>query len=119
MRVIDDATKQAFGRRLEQLATDRGLNQSALARQASKHLPAAMSRDSVSKYMRGKNWPGPTHMAALAKALGVSQSELAPEADGSTFELRQTGDKVRLKIDQTVTFDVAAQIAALLTKGKT
>jgi transcriptional regulator with XRE-family HTH domain len=115
---MDESVKRAFGRKLSKLSIDRGWNQSALARMASKFLPSPMSRDSVSKYCRGMNWPGPTHMAALARALGVAVDELAPETGGSTFEMRQTGDKIRLKIDQTVSLDQAARIAEILAEKK-
>lgn len=111
----DKALKEAFGKKLERLTADKGWNQSELARQASLHLSNEMTRDSVSKYMRGYNWPSPSHRSALAKALGVQVSTLTPEAvERATSIEVLPGGMARLYISTTIKLDAALKIMSII-----
>lgn len=111
----DKALKEAFGKKLERLAADKGWNQSQLARQASIHLSSEMTRDSVSKYMRGYNWPSPSHRSALAKALGVQVDALKPEAIERALTMEVLpGGMVQLQMNLRVSLDTAMKIAKLI-----
>jgi transcriptional regulator with XRE-family HTH domain len=67
-------TKEAFGRRLNSLLLKKGWNQSELARKSG------IGRDSVSNYVRGKNFPSQAQLIAMAEALGVEAEEILPNA---------------------------------------
>jgi transcriptional regulator with XRE-family HTH domain len=112
-----------FGRRLQSAIADKGWNQSELARRAAIHMPdGKFGRDNVSNYVRGSVLPGPAHLEAMAKALGVKQTDILPsrgvpsvDANLPEFEMRNAGaGKAWLRINQQVDFDVALQIAGLL-----
>jgi transcriptional regulator with XRE-family HTH domain len=62
--------RQAFGARIRELRTERGLSQEALA------LAAGMSTPYLSDVERGKRSPGLDMIVALAVALDLSLSEL-------------------------------------------
>lgn len=111
----DKPQKEAFGRKLEALAADKGWNQSELARRASLHLNGTMTRDSVSKYMRGYNWPSPSHRTALAKALGVQVMELMASAEENPLRIEQRSDgRVMLHLSKLVTVAQALQIMKII-----
>jgi len=64
--------KQEFGKRLYSLMLAKGWNQSQLARYAG------LGRDSVSQYVRGRSFPTPQNLQALAKVLSVEPDALLP-----------------------------------------
>jgi len=111
-------TKQEFGRRLQHLLMERGLNQSELARRAS------IGRDSVSTYIRGRSFPEPKSLASIAKALGVSPQELLPntvasaiDSDNPSLEIKEsTGHpgKVWMRLNRLVTSAQALKIMSIL-----
>ena len=118
-----DAVLRDFGQRLQSLITEKGWNQSELARRAADHMPdGKFGRDNVSNYVRGLVLPGPAHLHAMAKALGVKQPDLLPargvpsvDAKMPEFEMRDVGaGKAWLRINQQVDFGVALEIARLL-----
>lgn len=83
-------TKEQFGRKLYELMSTRGWNQSDLARRAG------MNRDNISQYVRGRTYPTPKFLQKLAKALDIAPDDLLPnyyedaiERSSPTFEYRE------------------------------
>ena len=121
-----DAVRREFARRLQKAMIEKGWTQSELARAAAPHAPDKRRiRDNISKYIRGKVLPGPLHLAALAKALGMKPGDLLPSrptaggADASPFDIRETSDgNVWLRVNQAVPWDIALEIGRLLKGGK-
>ena len=117
-----DAIRLAFATNLKRAMIQKGWTQSELARRAAPYAPdKRMIRDNISKYMRGKVLPGPLHLQALAKALGVSPDDLLPIRPGGavvdhpTFSVQQMADgNVWLRINQAVPMVLALKIAAIL-----
>lgn len=125
-----DAIKQDFARRLQKALVNSGLNQSELAREASKFMPKGrgtedepgMTRDLISKYIRAKILPGHVGLNALAKALRMKPEELLPsrggsysDAEAAAFDMRDVGEgKVWLRVNQAVPMPIALKIAGLL-----
>lgn len=116
-------TRQEFGRRLHALMLERGWNQSELARQAD------IGRDAVSTYIRGRSFPEPKSLHALAEALGVEVAELLPNSAMSAIdadvapmlEIRQAQghpDKVWLRVNRMVTLAQAAEIFEVLRRDE-
>lgn len=111
-------TKQEFGRRLYKLMLDNGWNQSELARRAG------IGRDAVSTYIRGRSFPEPKNLAALAEVFGVTPRELMPntiesaiDADIPALEIKQSAGHpghVWMRVNQLVTFGQASQIFEIL-----
>ena len=111
-------TKDEFGRRLAALMTERGWNQSELAR------AAGLGRDSISTYVRGQVFPEPKNLRKLADALGTSPHDLLPnatmsamEAETPALEIRQAhghSDRVFIRINQLVTLEQASRIFEIL-----
>lgn len=135
MRSPDDLRKlQDFARRLHQLMLAKGLSQSDLARAVwgkdvdGRGYDVAKNRDRISQYLKGISLPAPANMARLAKELGVTVIELAPDAvvaavDREHPALRMTmiaghTDKTHLQVDQLVDPDIAVKIAALLSENE-
>jgi transcriptional regulator with XRE-family HTH domain len=124
---------EQFANRLQQLRTDRGWSQSDLAREVwgdttnRSGRKVAKNRDRISTYEMGKSWPDPHNLVKLANALGVTPEELAPDIVGSTVERQNPEfaivgvaghrDKVHLKINTLVSFDVATKIMQLLKQS--
>lgn len=73
-------TKQQFGQRLYQLMLAHGWNQSELARQAD------LPRDAISTYVRGRLFPTPKNLQALAQAFGLTPAEILPNTVESAIE---------------------------------
>lgn len=115
-------TKQDFGRRLYKEIMQRGWNQSELARQAG------LTRDSVSTYIRGRAFPTPKSLQALAEALGLRPADLLPnamegavDADDPAFEMRSSPAApgfAWLRVNQLVSFGAATRIAEILEADK-
>lgn len=126
----DKSTKQIradFGSRLRNLISERGWNQSELARQATLHLPAGeeMRRDSVSVYVRGIALPKPKYLNAIAKALRVEVKELlpdrglqVPDTPAEMMMTKMEDGRVWLQINQAVDFDDALKIMGILNSRK-
>lgn len=115
--------KQEFGRRLMKFMLDRGWNQSDLARNAN------LGRDAISTYVRGRSFPEPKSLRALADALGKSTEELLPNSvtmamDADTapmLEIKQAAghpDRVFIRINRMVTLQQAAEIFNVINRGE-
>tara|TARA_R110002074_G_scaffold123351_2_gene258728 strand:+ start:135 stop:551 length:417 start_codon:yes stop_codon:yes gene_type:complete len=112
--------KSEFGRRVWSLMMKKGLNQSDLARQSG------LGRDSISQYVRGRNVPNPSSLAALAKALDVDPDVLLPNYQGvaaarevPTFQIQQVGgdsNQVWLHVNQKVSSDQAMRVMGILNE---
>lgn len=120
---LKELSKQEFGRRLMKLILDRGWNQSDLARAA--HL----GRDAISTYVRGRSFPEPRSLKALADALSVSTEALLPNSvtmamDADTapmLEIKQAAghpEKVFLRVNRMVSLQQAAEIFNIINRGE-
>lgn len=113
-------TKQQFGQRLYSLMMGKGWNQSELARQSD------LPRDSISTYIRGRTFPTPKSLNALAKALGVTSADLLPNAmedaldeAAPSLEMRVSSsapDRAWLRVNRLVTVSTATAVIELLSK---
>ncbi len=120
-----DAIKMEFARRLQRAMVAKGLNQSELARRAAHFAPEEhFIRDNVSKYMRGKVLPGPVHLNALCKALGIDKHKLLPQelsfgSGEETFSVRDRGDgRALLSVSMTVSWAEVLKIREFLRELK-
>ncbi len=122
-----DALKVEFARRLQAKIMEKGIRQSDLVRMANVHLDkgSQIGRDSVSKYLLAMNPPNPIFLSAIAKALGCKSEDLMPSAglpstgESLAFDMRQTNDgNVWLRVNQSVPWDDALKIAAILKGSK-
>ncbi len=125
MGAPSDVVHVDFASRLQKLITEKGWNQSELARRASDHMPEGqkMGRDNVSGYIRGTTLPGPIKLAAIAKALGVQPEDILPQrgvpnAGSKTLpalDMRDLGDgNVWMRVNQAVTRAIGLKIMNLL-----
>jgi transcriptional regulator with XRE-family HTH domain len=78
---------------------------------------SAKNRDRISSIERGVSWPLPHTLAQIASKLGTTSVELAGEPAEDDQEIVSEGDKVRLKINRLVSFDLASRVMALLNGG--
>jgi transcriptional regulator with XRE-family HTH domain len=123
--------KNEFARRLEKRRSELNMNQSEVAREASKHLPEPakgkkqgrrIGRDQISHYSRGISLPRPETLRALAMALGCEPKDLMPKAAPSTavppsFRIVETGDgKGRLTLDRILPLTTIMKIYQLLVE---
>lgn len=119
-----DAVKGEFARRLQERLIAKGMRQSDLARATALHMPkdTKFGRDSVSIYIRGKSLPGPTSLAAMAKALDCKPEDLMPsrglpsanEASPSLDAKELADGNVWLRVNQAVPWDVAISVMSAL-----
>jgi transcriptional regulator with XRE-family HTH domain len=125
---------QSFARKLHNLMIAKGLSQSDLARaiwgktQDVRGFDVAKNRDRISQYLKGLSVPEPTNMAKLAKELGVTVAELAPDATAAAVDranpavsmtmIAGHADKTHLQINQLVHLKTAAKIMALLSEDE-
>jgi hypothetical protein len=76
----------------------------------------------MSLYMRGIQMPGPARMAAICRTLGLKEEDLVVEgsaanAETPPFAMRPLeGGKVWLQVNQSVPYEIALEIAALVRK---
>jgi transcriptional regulator with XRE-family HTH domain len=120
----------SFKARLYYLRRQRGWTQSELARRVwgsvedARGYSVAKHRDRISIYEHGSATPRRESLDAIAKALGVTVSELAPDLvaasrggpaiPGSVSLVGLPGGQARLTVDAVVSFEVALQVARLL-----
>lgn len=117
-----DMLKQVFAERLQSLLNERGWSQTDLARRASTISNKNVTRDRISKYAGGKALPTGPMLAALAKALGVSATDLVPTrrggivpTDNPPLDVKEIGHgMVWMKVNQSVRWPVALKIMELL-----
>jgi transcriptional regulator with XRE-family HTH domain len=123
--------QQNFGRRLQQLLDQKGMNYSDLARLVwgktvtKSGYEVAKNRDRISVYISGKAFPDPRNLKKIADMLGVEIAELAPEMVGdamieqqnptySITKVQGESDKVFLRVNKLVPEQVAAKVMFLL-----
>jgi transcriptional regulator with XRE-family HTH domain len=123
--------QQAFGRKLQQILDQKGMNYSDLARlvwgktTTRSGYEVAKNRDRISVYIAGKAAPDARNLKKIADVLGVEVSELAPERFGdamieqqhpaySLTKVQGESDKVFLRVNKLVPEQVAAKIMFLL-----
>lgn len=121
------AAKREFAKRLQKLMTDKGWNQSDLARAAAKFMPdKKFNRDNVSLYVRASQLPGPVRLRAMAKALDVKEDSLIPAGAVASVDegapplaMRPAGPgNVWLQINQAVSQETAMKIVTLLAQAE-
>ena len=123
--------QQQFGRRLQQLLDQKGMNYSDLARlvwgktTTKSGYEVAKNRDRISVYISGKAFPDPRNLKKIAEQLGVEIAELAPDHVGdamieqqnptySITKVQGENEKVFLRVNKMVPEQVAAKIMFLL-----
>lgn len=124
-----EAVALDFAQRLQARMLEKGMTQSDLMRATNRLLPVghSMSRDSVSKYLRGKNIPNPIYAAAMAKSLGMKPDDLLPSRGPLTrdsasdmaapFKMTEQGDgNVWVSINMAMPWDVALEVMKLVKK---
>jgi transcriptional regulator with XRE-family HTH domain len=123
--------RQDFGRRLQQILDQKGMNYSDLARAVwgktttKSGYEVAKNRDRISVYVSGKAFPDPRNLKKIADTLGVEIADIAPEHVGdamidqqnptySITKVQGESDKVFLRVNKLVPEQVAAKIMFLL-----
>lgn len=72
-----DASTLAFAQKLRRAIVERGWTQADLGRRATEHMAqGTISRNSISRYVSGKELPGDNRLSAIASALGMKPEEL-------------------------------------------
>jgi transcriptional regulator with XRE-family HTH domain len=120
----------AFADRLQHYRKNQGWSQSDLAREVWGEITlktgrkAAKNRDRISTYEMGKSWPDPQNLAAIAKALGVTAEELAPNITASTVarqnpalsitQIEGHDDMVLVQVNRQVSEETALEIMRIL-----
>lgn len=127
-----------FARRLHKAMLEAGMSQSDLARKVwgeievtdkqGRTTNAARNRDRISVYLKGGGFPDPKNLSKIAKALGMTAEDLAPEAAGAAIEREAPElsmvavaghhDKVLLRVNKLVPMDIAVQVINLLASIK-
>jgi transcriptional regulator with XRE-family HTH domain len=122
-----DGQRVAFAKALNKHLLAKGWSQTELARRAKVFLPkgGTFGRHNISVYCRGVNLPNQVNADAIAKALGVTVSELITEEAGEILGQSpvvklemQRNSRARLQLDVDLPTDVALQIAALVNGAK-
>lgn len=125
---------QDFAQRLAAEMNKRGWTKADLARRAfgetldERGFKVAKSRDRVSFYVRGLQKPGPKNLGLIAKALGMSAAELAPDIDSDARDREPPevmlnvvpghSDKAHLVVNTLVPLSVGAKIIGMLSDLK-
>lgn len=123
-----------FARRLHDLRTARGWNQSDLAREVwgevedNRGRMVARNRDRISQYEQGRSFPDPANLRRIADVFGVSIDELAPGVTAATVDrevpavsfvsVQGHPDKTHLQVNTLVPYEIALEIAALVHKAQ-
>lgn len=113
-------SKADFARHLYKLMVRKGWNQSELAEKAG------LTRNAISTYIRGVNYPSPDSVEKLAAALGLEPEEVFANdaistvaADQATLEIKMSeADPTRsyLRVNRLVRSETAAAIYKMLTE---
>jgi len=120
-----------FKARLYQARRDKGWSQSELARRVwgemedKRGYMVAKNRDRISAYESGRSVPERSNLDAIAEALGMSVSELAPDlvmsnphtlgSDPTGVSIKMVpGGMAHLRIDCVVSSSVAMAVAELI-----
>ncbi len=127
-----------FARRLHKLMLEKGMSQSDLARKVwgeievtdkyGRTANAARNRDRISVYLKGAGFPDPKNLAKIAKALGTTAEDLAPEVAGAAIEreapelsmvaIAGQHDKVLLRVNKLLPLEIAVQVINLISSHK-
>lgn len=125
-----------FARRLYDAMAKKHMNGSDLARlvwgsrdvtdKLGRTSNVARNRDRISVYLKGAGLPDPKNLSLIAKALGTTPEELAPEITGAAVEREAPTmsmvavagheDKVLLRINKLVPLEKAMAVLNILTK---
>jgi transcriptional regulator with XRE-family HTH domain len=128
---IEKLELQNFARRLHELRVQKGMTQSDLAREIWGETTdvrgnvVARNRDRISQYEKGQSFPDPHNLEKLAKALGITADELAPDITAAAIDREDPAvqltaiaghpNQVYLKVNTLTSIRIASQIIALLT----
>lgn len=120
-----------FARRLHAAMSEKGFNNSELARRVwgetkdAKGYNVAKNRDRIGVYLKGKGFPEPDTLAKLAECLDTTPDKLAPEmtvaaVDGERpeFAMTMVGEQMHVQINAVLPLSVANEIAELVIKAK-
>lgn len=123
---------EQFARRLHELMIARGLSQSDLARAVwgstkdQRGYNVARNRDRISVYLKGLSYPERENLDKLAKILGTTPEDLAPDLAAAAVERTNPAlaiheaaghpDKVYLRVNKLVPLKTAAKVIALLSE---
>jgi transcriptional regulator with XRE-family HTH domain len=126
---VPKALKKEFGRRLQEMASARGMNQSDLARKASQHMPEGRSigRDTISHSIRGVSMPRPDRHLAICKALDCTTEDLPLPKPAKMEDVRRrrtdsmevlslADGRVNIRLNRTVSMETASKIMTLLSR---
>lgn len=121
-----------FSAKLYQFRTAAGMSMSDLARKIwgttvdARGYETAKNKDRISRWEKGDQLPEPQNLALLAKALGVTIEELAPDLTAQSVDRQPPAismtmvaghpDKVHLVINTLCSLAVAAKIIAQLSE---
>jgi DNA-binding Xre family transcriptional regulator len=114
-----------FSRRLQAKLSERGWNQSELARRMAPQLPhSRIGRDNISKWVRGKVLPLPHHLAVLCRVLECEPRDLLPpvprrdgkDESGLRYEARSDGTAL-LHVHGIYPSKIASKVVALLNEA--
>lgn len=125
---------ESFGKRLQQLLEQKGMNYSDLARlvwgkvTTKDGYEVAKNRDRISVYVAGKAFPDARNLKKIADHLGVEVADLAPDrASDAMLEHRnpaysvtkagENNGKVLLRVNKLVSEKVALEIIRLITSN--
>lgn len=116
------AIKLEFSRRLRAQMDAKGWNQSETARRLTPKLKRhSLSRDNISKYLAGKNLPGPIILKAMAELFGCEPTDLLPSrgsskaAANAPMDVRDLGDGTAwVRVNQALSWEMALQMMKLL-----
>jgi transcriptional regulator with XRE-family HTH domain len=122
-RMPPAAIRLEFGRTIQRHLNERGWTQAELARRMKPFLKdSRIGRDSISKYVRGKNLPNPPVLEAMAKAFGVESRELLPSRgtqavskEHAPLDVRDMGEgRAWLSVNQALDWPTALKVIGLL-----
>lgn len=126
---------EAFAKRLHKIIADKGMSPSDLARKVwgsieqidnrtGRVVNAARNRDRISVYLAGKGFPDPKNLAKIAKVLGTTPEELAPDITAAAIEreipemnmtvIAGNEEKALLRINKLMPVDLAIEILRLI-----
>jgi len=117
-----EAVRREFSRRLRLALSEKGWNQSELARRASKFMAdGKLGKDLISRYVKGETLPNPPSLNAICKALDKQPNDLVSPRDRGLslpdFEMRATREgRTFLRVNKECSLATAIEIVQLLQK---
>ena len=107
--------RQTFGRKIQEILSNKGLNQSDLAK------TLRVSRNTINAYVRGQSLPSPASLVKLAEHFDMSTEDLLPvtvrrpEQPSMTMKITDDGNAF-LTINKKLTQSTAAKIVTLVSE---